>query len=67
MVIKLTNLGGNLSNLPSLEPVLGVEDLPVLLLKLPKFCIYIKCSAKIGLPLLVTILREVPGKKGSER
>ncbi len=32
----------------------------MLLLKLPQLGVYVKCSAKIGLPLLVPILRQIP-------
>lgn len=46
----------------------GGSDLPVLLLKFPQLGVDIKCAAKIGLPLLMAILRQVStGRRGMDR
>ena len=37
-----------------------VQDSPMLLLELPKFCVDVKSPAEVSLPLLVTILGHVP-------
>lgn len=63
MIVKLSYFGGNLSDLPPLQSILGVEDLPVLLLELPQFRVNVEGSAKVSLPLLVAILRQVTGRK----
>lgn len=39
MVVELADLGGDLADLPSFQAVLGVEYLPVLLLKFPEFSV----------------------------
>lgn len=91
VIIKLSNFGGHFPNLPPLQPVSSVQDLPVnkqevprggvciqadavlscildvivilnwpvLLLELPQFSVDIKRPSKVGLPLLVSILRQV--------
>lgn len=62
MVVELSNLGGNLANLPALETILGVEDLAMLLLKLPQLRVDVKGASKIRLPLLVAVLGKVSEK-----
>lgn len=36
---------------------------PVLLLKFPQFSVHVKGSSEVGLPLLVSILRQIPATK----
>lgn len=63
MVVKLANLRCNFSNLPTFQTKFRVEDLTVLLLELPELGVNVEGAAKVGLPLLVSVLRKVPGKK----
>lgn len=65
VVVQLSNLGGNLPNLPPLQAVLGVKHLSVLLLKFPQLRVDIEGATKIGLPLLMAVLRQVSAKEPS--
>lgn len=62
MIVELSDLGGDLTDLPTFESVLGVQYLSVLLLKLPEFRVNIESSAEVRLPLLVAILGQIPDK-----
>lgn len=62
MIVKLSNFGGDFTNLPTLQTKFGVKNLAVLLLKFPQLCINVKGAAKVCLPLLVTILGQVSEK-----
>lgn len=62
VIIELSYLGGDLADLPSLQSIFGVKDLSVLLLELPQFRVNVESSAKVGLPLFVSVLRQVSKK-----
>lgn len=59
MVIKLSNFRCDFPNLPPFQPIFRIENQTVLLLKLPQFCVNIKRSSKVCLPLFVTILWKI--------
>ena len=49
MVVELSDLGGDLSDLPALEAVAGVEDDAVLLLELPQLRVDVEGSPEVSL------------------
>ena len=49
MIVELSDLGGDLTDLPPLEAVPGVKDDPVLLLELPQLRVDVESSAKVCL------------------
>jgi len=49
VVVELSYLGRDLSDLPTLESVAGVQDDPVLLLELPQLRVDVKRPAKVSL------------------
>lgn len=67
VVVELPDLGGDLADLPSLQPVLGVEDLAVLLLELPQLGVDVEGAAEVRLPLLVPVLGQVPAGSKTPR
>ena len=49
MIVELSDLGGDLTDLPPLEAIPGVKDDPVLLLELPQLRVDVESSAKVCL------------------
>ena len=49
MIVELSDLGGDLTDLPPLEAVPGVKDDPVLLLELPQLRVDVESSPKVCL------------------
>ena len=65
VIVKLTNLGGNLTDLPPFERVFLLKRVTMCLLKLPELRVHVERATKVSLPLaiFVTILRQISSKK----
>jgi len=75
MIVKLTNLGSDLADLPSLQAIASVEQLsaigwvrdgdthaarvPVQLLKLPQSRVHLECATEVALPLFRAMQRQI--------
>lgn len=60
MVVELADFGSDFSDLPSLESVSRIEHGTVLLLELPQLGVDVKRATEVGLPLFVSVLRQIP-------
>ncbi len=55
MIVQLSDLGGNLADLPPFQRVLLFKDMPMLLLIFPQLGVNIERAAKIRLPLVILV------------
>ena len=60
VVVELSDLGGDVSDLRPPESVLLVQDGPVGLLVLPQLGVDVEGPAEVALPLLLTVRGQVP-------
>mmetsp|Transcript_30722 Transcript_30722/g.70827 ORF Transcript_30722/g.70827 Transcript_30722/m.70827 type:complete len:215 (+) Transcript_30722:1262-1906(+) len=62
VIVELANLGRDLTNLVALQTIsfFVLQNLPVVLLKLPKLGVDPEGFVEVGLPVSMTVLRKVP-------
>lgn len=59
MVVELAYFGGNFAYLPAFQIVARVQDVPILLLEAPQFCVCIESCLKMSLPAFVSNLWQI--------
>lgn len=62
MIVQLSDLAGDLADLPALQAVFGVQHQAMLLLELPQLRVHVERAPEVRLPLTMAVLRQIPAR-----